>query len=32
MLHFALGTGYKYVGNVFVAWVLQIRRAEVVTK
>jgi len=27
-----LGTGYEYDGNVFVAWVLQVRRAEVVTK
>ena len=27
-----LGTGYKYNGNIFVAWVLQVRRAEVVTK
>jgi hypothetical protein len=26
------GTGYEYDGNVFVAWVLQLRRAEVVTK
>ena len=26
------GTGYDYDGNVFVAWVLQVRRAEVVTK
>jgi hypothetical protein len=26
------GIGYKYDGNVFVAWVLQVRRAEVVTK
>jgi hypothetical protein len=26
------GTGYEYDGNVFVAWVLQVRRAEVVTK
>ena len=25
-------TGYEYDGNVFVAWVLQVRRAEVVTK
>ena len=24
--------GYEYDGNVFVAWVLQVRRAEVVTK
>ena len=27
-----IGTGYEYDGNVFVAWVLQVRRAEVVTK
>jgi hypothetical protein len=27
-----LGTGYEYDGNVFVAWVLQVRRVEVVTK
>ena len=27
-----IGTGYKYDRNVFVAWVLQVRRAEVVTK
>ena len=26
------GTGYEYDENVFVAWVLQVRRAEVVTK
>jgi hypothetical protein len=26
------GTGYEYDGNVFVAWVLQVRRAEAVTK
>jgi hypothetical protein len=26
------GTGYEYDGNVFVAWVLPVRRAEVVTK
>ena len=26
------GTGYEYDGNVFVAWVLQVRRAEVLTK
>ena len=26
------GTGYEYDGNVFVAWVVQVRRAEVVTK
>ena len=25
------GTGYEYDGYVFVAWVLQVRRAEVVT-
>jgi hypothetical protein len=31
-LAFLLGTGYEYDGNVFVAWVLQVRRAEVVTK
>ena len=24
------GTGYEYDGNVFIAWVLQVRRAEVV--
>jgi hypothetical protein len=29
---FYLGTGYEYDGNVFVAWVLQVRRAEAVTK
>ena len=29
---FLEGTGYEYDGNVFVAWVLQVRRAEVVTK
>jgi hypothetical protein len=29
---FFVGTGYEYDGNVFVAWVLQVRRAEVVTK
>jgi hypothetical protein len=29
---FILGTGYEYDGNVFVAWVLQVRRAEVATK
>ena len=29
---YVIGTGYEYDGNVFVAWVLQIRRAEVVTK
>jgi hypothetical protein len=29
---FFKGTGYEYDGNVFVAWVLQVRRAEVVTK
>jgi hypothetical protein len=29
---FIKGTGYEYDGNVFVAWVLQVRRAEVVTK
>jgi hypothetical protein len=28
---FVDGTGYEYDGNVFVAWVLQVRRAEVVT-
>ena len=28
---FFLGTGYEYDGYVFVAWVLQVRRAEVVT-
>ena len=27
-----IGTGYEYDGNVFVAWVLQVRRAEGVTK
>jgi hypothetical protein len=27
-----VGTGYEYDGNVFVARVLQVRRAEVVTK
>ena len=26
------GTGYEYDGNVFVAWVLQVRRVEVLTK
>jgi hypothetical protein len=26
------GTGYEYDGKIFVAWVLQVRRAEVVTK
>jgi hypothetical protein len=26
------GTGYEYDGNVFVTWVLQVRRVEVVTK
>ena len=26
------GTGNEYDGNIFVAWVLQVRRAEVVTK
>jgi hypothetical protein len=26
------GTGYEYDGNVFVAWVLQVRQTEVVTK
>jgi len=26
------GTGYEYDGNVFVAWVLQVRRAEVVRR
>ena len=30
--NFKEGTGYEYDGNVFVAWVLQVRRAEVVTK
>ena len=29
---YKVGTGYEYDGNVFVAWVLQVRRAEVVTK
>jgi hypothetical protein len=29
---YVYGTGYEYDGNVFVAWVLQVRRAEVVTK
>jgi hypothetical protein len=29
---FYIGTDYEYDGNVFVAWVLQVRRAEVVTK
>jgi hypothetical protein len=29
---FLKGTGYEYNGNVFVAWVLQVRRAEAVTK
>ena len=29
---FYKGTGYEYDGNVFVTWVLQVRRAEVVTK
>jgi hypothetical protein len=28
---YKLGTGYEYDGNVFVAWVLQVRREEVVT-
>jgi hypothetical protein len=28
---FFLGTGYEYDECVFVAWVLQVRRAEVVT-
>jgi hypothetical protein len=28
---FFLGTGYEYDRYVFVAWVLQVRRAEVVT-
>ena len=33
LCHYNLvGTGYEYDGNVFVAWVLQVRRAEVVTK
>ena len=27
-----VGTGYEYDGNVFVAWVLHVRRAEGVTK
>jgi hypothetical protein len=27
-----IDTGYEYDGNVFVAWVLQVRRAEVVTR
>ena len=27
-----IGTGYEYDGNVFVACVLKVRRAEVVTK
>ena len=31
-LRYDIGTGYEYDGNVFVAWVLQVRRAEVVTK
>jgi hypothetical protein len=25
---FILGTGYEYDGNVFVAWVLQVRRRK----
>ena len=29
---FFKSTDYEYDGNVFVAWVLQVRRAEVVTK
>ena len=31
-VYFHIGTGYEYDGNVFVAWVLQVRRVEVVTK
>jgi hypothetical protein len=31
MLTIEKGTGYEYVSVVFVAWVLQVRRAEVVT-
>ena len=27
-----IDTGYEYDGNVFVAWVLQVRRAEIVIK
>jgi hypothetical protein len=30
LIRFVIGTGYEYDGN--VAWVLQVRRAEVVTK
>ena len=32
LIRFVIGTGYEYDGNVFVAWVLQVRRTEVVTK
>jgi len=32
VLKLLIGTGYGYDGNVFVAWVLQVRRAEVVTR
>ena len=32
MKTFLRGTGYEYDGNVFIAWVLQVGRAEVVTK
>ena len=31
LIIFKEGTGYEYDGNVFVAWVLQVRRAVVVT-
>ena len=31
-IYYFIGTGYEYDGNVFVAWVLQVRRMEVVTK
>ena len=31
IMSFLKGTGYEYDGYVFVAWVLQVRRAEVVT-
>jgi hypothetical protein len=30
-MYYVIGTGYEYDGYVFVAWVLQVRRAEVVT-
>ena len=32
IVSFIIGTGYEYDGNVFVAGVLQVRQAEVVTK